>query len=126
MTASIRLHQNTARLALNIIANLCFINLLNLGTLATPKEICLVLLCSQPDTVHKPLPYKTKVSTLQNRVNIHNKYPKQDITPTVADCRYRAPLSPRLCITSILALLYICQIVFDPKYFFINRYIVLD
>ena len=66
------------------------------GTLTAHERFCLVLLCSQPDTVHKPLPYKTKVSTLQNRVNIHNKSPKQDITPTVADCRYRAPLSPRL------------------------------
>ncbi len=107
MTASIRLQNKTARLVLNITAKLCCTNRLNLGTLVTPKEICLVLLCSQPDTVHKPLPYKTGISTPQSKVNFHNKYPKQDITPTVADCRYRAPLSPRLCGHLIIS--HICK-----------------
>ena len=55
-----------------------------------------MLLHSCPDTVHEFLLRKTQTSTPLTKGSSAVKCPGQDITPAGADCRYRAPLSPRL------------------------------
>ena len=69
---------------------------LNPGTLTAPRSFCLVLLRSRPDTVHRFLPRKTRISTSRTRGSFDQNSPRHSITPTVADCRYRVPLTPRL------------------------------
>ena len=55
-----------------------------------------MLLHSCPDTVREFLLRKTQTSTPLTKGSSAVKCPGQDITPAGADCRYRAPLSPRL------------------------------
>ena len=55
-----------------------------------------MLLRSRPDTVHGFLLRKTRTSTSLIRGSSTALHPRFGITPAVADCRYRAPLSPRL------------------------------
>ena len=55
-----------------------------------------MLLRSRPDMVHRFLLRKTKISTPLIPGSPSVGFPRKDITPAVADCRYRAPLSPRL------------------------------
>lgn len=56
----------------------------------------LVLLPSDPDTIHRLLLRKTRASTSLPMGRLSNAAPRTDITPTIADCGYRAPLPPRL------------------------------
>ena len=73
---------------------------ISLGTvyrdLTAHERFCLVLLCSQPDTVHRFPLRKTQTSSplIKGSPTVTN--PGQSITPTIADCWYRAPLPPRL------------------------------
>ena len=55
-----------------------------------------MLLHSCPDTVHEFLLRKTRTSAPLTEGSFTLKSPRSGITPAVADCRYRAPLSPRL------------------------------
>ncbi len=57
---------------------------------------CLVLLPSDPDTIHRLLLHKTRTSTPFPTGRLSAAAPRTDITPTIADCGYRAPLPPRL------------------------------
>ena len=66
------------------------------GTLTTPESICLVLLRSRPDTVHRVSPRETQTSTPLTRGSFAKESPPCNITPTIADCRYKVPLTPRL------------------------------
>ena len=66
------------------------------GNLAAHRGGRLVLLPSGPDTVHRSLLRETRPSTLPRRGQPHRFGPGMDITPAVADCRYRAPLPPQL------------------------------
>ena len=68
-----------------------------------------MLLCSQPDTVHRFLLRRTRTSMPLIQGSFRPNSPGQDITPTKADCRYRAPPSPRLhgnLMTFLLAILF--------------------
>ena len=69
---------------------------LNPGDLTAPGRFCLVLLRSRPDTVHRFPPRKTQVSTPLNKGSSTRMSPLRNITPTIADCRYKVPLTPRL------------------------------
>ena len=60
------------------------------------RRFCLVLLHSCPDTVHRFLLHETQTSSPLIEGSSAAKSPRIGITPAVADCRYRAPLSPRL------------------------------
>lgn len=66
----------------------------------------LVLLCSQPDTVHRHPLRKTQTSSPLIKGCYTNADPPPSITPTIADCRYKAPLTPRLHGHFILPFLY--------------------
>jgi len=55
-----------------------------------------VLLHSCPDTVHRFPLRKTQTSTPLSQGSPAVSCPGRGITPARADCRYRAPLSPRL------------------------------
>ena len=55
-----------------------------------------MLLRSRPDTVHRFPLHKTQTSTSLTKCCPTVKQPQIGITPAVADCRFRAPLSPRL------------------------------
>lgn len=56
---------------------------------------CLVLLYPYPDTVRSPRLHKTLVSTLLIRRSLPFIPPRKTIGPAVADCRFRAPQTPR-------------------------------
>ena len=79
-------------------------NRLNPGTLTAPGRFCLVLLRSRPDTVHRFPSRKTQISTSLLRGCFANKHPLRNITPAIADCRYKAPLAPRLARNVIISL----------------------
>ena len=66
------------------------------GFLTAHRGTHLVLLHSCPDTVHEVLLRKTQTSTPLTRGSPASSHPRRDITSAGADCRYRAPLSPRL------------------------------
>ena len=67
-----------------------------------------MLLYSYPDTVHKFPSREAQTSTLLTTGSSKSDAPRHIITPSVADCRYRAPLSPRLHgIDSIMVFLII-------------------
>ena len=66
------------------------------GFLAAHRMTHLVLLHSCPDTFHEVLLRKTQTSTPLTRGSPARSHPRRDITSAGADCRYRAPLSPRL------------------------------
>ena len=55
-----------------------------------------MLLHSCPDTVRKFPLRETQTSTSLTTGGSESDAPRHIITPAVADCRYRAPLSPRL------------------------------
>lgn len=55
-----------------------------------------MLLRSRPDMVHRFLLRKTRTSTPLIPGSPSVGFPRKDITPAIADCRYRAPLTPRL------------------------------
>ncbi len=78
-----------------------------------------MLLHSCPDTVHRFLLRKTQASTPLIEGCLAVKDPRISITPAVADCRYRAPLTPRLrgnVLTYPLAYLF-----YTPSYYNPNR-----
>ena len=62
----------------------------------SPYYSYLVLLCSQPDTVRRHLSRKTQTSTSLTKGSQTKTPLGPAITPAIADCRYRAPLTPRL------------------------------
>ena len=64
--------------------------------LSHTERDCLVLLPSDPDTVHRFLLHKTRTSTPLSKGRPSNPASKASITLTIADCEYRAPLPPRL------------------------------
>ena len=66
------------------------------GALTAHGSFHLVLLCSHPDTVHGFPLRKTRTSTPLIKGCCTEQSPQSGITPTGADCRYRAPLTPRL------------------------------
>ena len=66
------------------------------GTLTAPGRFCLVLLRSRPDTVHRFPSRKTQASTPLIKGSSTNRCPQRNITPAIADCRYKVPLTPRL------------------------------
>ena len=71
-------------------------SLLGPGTLTAHRRFHLVLLHSCPDTVHRFPLRKTQTSTPLTQGSSATCCPRQGITPAGADCRFRAPLSPRL------------------------------
>ena len=70
-----------------------------------------MLLHSCPDTVHRFLLRKTQTSTPLIEGSSTSNTPRIGITPAVADCRYRAPLSPRLRTVDYIEFLIRCQAV---------------
>ena len=66
------------------------------GTLTAHGKFCLVLLCSQPDTVHRHPLRETQTSTPLIEGSHKGAGPRPDITPAIADFRYRRPLLSRL------------------------------
>ena len=66
------------------------------GTPTAHEKFCLVLLCSQPDTVHRHPLRKTRTSTPLIKASDTGRSPQRAITPAIADCRYRRPLLSRL------------------------------
>lgn len=66
------------------------------GTLTAHERFHLVLLRSHPDTVHGFSLRKTQTSTPLTKGSYTGAGPRSSITPTGADCGYRAPLTPRL------------------------------
>ena len=71
-------------------------SLLNPGTLTAPGRFRLVLLRSRPDTVHRFPSRETRISTSLTKGSSASCRPPRNITPAIADCRYKAPLPPRL------------------------------
>ena len=71
-------------------------SLLNPGTLTAPERFRLVLLRSRPDTVHGFPSRETRISTSLTKGSSASCRPPRNITPAIADCRYKAPLPPRL------------------------------
>ena len=55
-----------------------------------------MLLRSRPDMVHRFLLRKTQISTPVCPGSDYMQCPKQNITPAIADFRFRGPLLPRL------------------------------
>jgi len=71
--------------------------LLRTGCLAAHRRHCLMLLGSPPDMVHSCRSRKTHSSSQPKTTLTTQVLPSfQESTPAVADCRYRAPLLPRL------------------------------
>ena len=71
--------------------------LLRTGCLAAHRRHCLMLLGSPPDMVHSCRSRKTHSSTQPKTPLSTQVLPSfRESTPAVADCRYRAPLFPRL------------------------------
>ena len=66
------------------------------GTLTAHTRFLLVLLHSCPDTVRGFALRETQTSTPLIEGGYTRRHPRENITPTRADCRYRAPLTPRL------------------------------
>ena len=87
---------NSARLAPNDPHRRYLCSQLDSGFLTAHESIHLVLLHSCPDTVHEVPLRKTQASTSLTEGSSTEHHPRRAITPAVADCRYRAPLSPRL------------------------------
>ena len=66
------------------------------GDLTAHRSFRLMLLRSRPDMVHRFLLRKTQASTLLKPGSRNAYSPRQNITPAIADFRYREPLLPRL------------------------------
>src|SRR3954452_5414617 len=66
------------------------------GRSAAPDDDRLVLLPSGPDTVRGSPLRGTRSSTSRRRAAFENGDLGRGFSPAVADCRYRAPLVPRL------------------------------
>ena len=66
------------------------------GTLTAHTKSTLVLLHSCPDTVRRHILRETQTSSPLIEGGYINADPLPIITPTIADCRYKAPLTPRL------------------------------
>ena len=79
---------------------------LNPGALASHRRFRLMLLRSRPDMVHGFLLRKTQISTPVCPGSDYMQCPKQNITPAIADFRYREPLLPRLHGNVLTILLY--------------------
>src|SRR5699024_2196638 len=57
---------------------------------------CLVLLYPYPDTVRRDALHKTLRSTFLTPRSLPCTAPRKAFGSAIADCRYRAPLTPRL------------------------------
>ena len=79
---------------------------LNPGALASHRRFRLMLLRSRPDMVHGFLLRKTQISTPVCPGSDYMQCPKQNITPAIADFRYREPLLPRLHGNVLTILIY--------------------
>ena len=66
------------------------------GTLTAHMKSALVLLHSCPDTVQRHTLRETQTSTPLIKGSCTNADPLSLITPTIADCGYKTPLTPRL------------------------------
>lgn len=84
-------------------------SLLRTGTLTAPEGFCLVLLRSRPDTVHRASSRETHPSTPLIRGSATNLSPRHNITPAIADCRCRVPLTPRLHVSNCTLFFRDCQ-----------------
>ena len=71
-------------------------SLLRPGTLTAPGRFYLMLLRSRPDMVHRFPSRKTRTSTPLIKGSSANIRPPCNFTPTIADCGYKVPLTPRL------------------------------
>ena len=60
------------------------------------EQIRLVLLYPYPDTVHGSPLHKTLLSTFLAERGFPRANPKEAFGSAIADCRYRAPLTPHL------------------------------
>ena len=60
------------------------------------EQIRLVLLYPYPDTVHGSPLHKTLLSTSLTERGLPRADPKEAFGSAIADCRYRAPLTPHL------------------------------
>ena len=73
------------------------------------EQIRLVLLYPYPDTVHgRPL-HETLISTLLTECNRPYNAPGRTYSLAIADCKFRAPLTPHLA---------------QPFYFILKRYLM--
>lgn len=90
------------------------------GTLTAHRRFFLWLLHSCPDPIRRFLLRKTQTSTPLIKGSYTNKSPLQNITPTKADCRYRAPLRPRLhgflSILCFFAFVNFCLTIFSSQF----------
>ena len=69
---------------------------LKTGTLAAHPYVCLMLLGSPPDIIHR---YELRKDPPLNKalsMQRHKQGPRKAFTPTIADCGFKAPLTPRL------------------------------
>ena len=65
------------------------------GEPAAPRKYYLPLLSSEPDRIHSFLPRRTRCSLpMGGRHSRKVRYLEQESDPAIADCGYRAPLSP--------------------------------
>ena len=67
-----------------------------------------MLLHSWPDTVHGVPSRKTQTSTPLSKGSSAKTSPLRNITPAIADCRFKVPLLPRLHGISIILVTYAC------------------
>jgi len=58
--------------------------------------VCLVLLYPYPDTVRRGALHKTLLSTSLAVCCLPRSAPRKAFGSAIADCRYRAPLTPHL------------------------------
>ena len=85
----------------------------------------LVLLHSCPDTVRRHILRKTQTSSPLIKGCYTNADPPPSITPTIADCRYKAPLTPRLHGHFILPFLYTKVKHYDFSNIWITHFLLL-
>ena len=89
------------------------------GTLTAHTKSTLVLLHSCPDTVRRHVLRKTQTSSPLIKGCYINANPLLPITPTIADCRYKAPLTPQLHGSLIItSFVYISQCYCAYFYFY--------
>ena len=79
---------------INNMRNFC--SRLGLGDLTAHTSNCLSLLRSRPDEVHNTVLHKTKSSSLLTNTSHTANTLISAFTPAIADCRFRAPLTPQL------------------------------
>ena len=66
------------------------------ATLWHTQQHRLVLLYPYPDTVRECALHKTLLSTFLTACGLPQPAPRKAFSPAIADCRFRAPLTPHL------------------------------